>query len=125
MASLDAEAEAARAGKAASLTSYRVARAIYRMAARLLSDRVRSRAVVAIEGKLIMSFTSGTLVYWNTHSGFGEIELDNRNGRIGVYRSDLLRVGVKVPLVGDRFYFSIGVAANGTSVARGLCPDIG
>ena len=72
-----------------------------------------------------MSFTSGTLVYWNTHSGFGEIELDNRDGRIGIYRSDLLRAGVKAPLVGDRFHFSTGVAANGGAVAIGLCPDIG
>ena len=95
------------------------------MTARRLPDRVRSRAVVATEGKLIMSFTSGTLVYWNTHSGFGEIELDNRDGRIGIYRSDLLRAGVKAPLVGDRFHFSTGVAANGVSVAVGLCPDIG
>jgi len=72
----------------------------------------------------MMSFTSGTLVYWNTHSGFGEIELDNRDGRVGIYRSDLLRAGVKAPLVGDRFHFSTGVAANGASVAIGLCSDI-
>ena len=95
------------------------------MAARRLPDRVRSRAVVATEGKLIMSFTSGTLVYWNTHPGFGEIELDNRDGRIGIYRTDLLRAGVKAPLVGDRFHFSAEVAGNGVSVAIGLCPDIG
>jgi hypothetical protein len=80
---------------------------------------------VATEGKLIMSFTSGTLVYWNTHSGFGEIELDNRDGRIGIYRSDLLRAGVKAPLAGDRFHFSTRVAANGGAVVIGLCPDIG
>jgi hypothetical protein len=80
---------------------------------------------VATEGSLIMSFTSGTLVYWNIHSGFGEIELDSRDGRIGIYRSDLLRAGVKAPLVGDRFHFSTGVAANGESVAIGLYPDIG
>ncbi len=80
---------------------------------------------MATEGKLIMPFTSGTLVYWNTHSGFDEIELDNRDGRIGVYRTDLLRAGVKAPLVGDRFHFNAGVAANGMSVTIGLCPDIG
>jgi cold shock CspA family protein len=72
-----------------------------------------------------MSFTSGTLVYWNTHSGFGEIELDDRDGRIGIYRSDLLRAGVRAPLVGDRFHFNTGVAANGLTVAIGLGPDIG
>ena len=72
-----------------------------------------------------MSFTSGTLVYWNTHSGFGEIELDDRDSRIGIYRTDLLRAGVKAPLVGDRFHFSTEVAPNGASVAIGLCPDIG
>jgi hypothetical protein len=79
---------------------------------------------VVTEGKLMVSFTSGTLVYWNTHSGFGEIELDNRNGRIGIYRADLLRAGVKAPLVGDRFHFSTGDAANGVTVAIGLCADI-
>jgi hypothetical protein len=80
---------------------------------------------VETKGGVAMSFTSGTLVYWNTHSGFGEIELDNRDGRIGIYRSDLLRAGVKVPLIGDRFHFNAGVTANGVSVAIGLCPDIG
>jgi hypothetical protein len=78
---------------------------------------------MATEGKLIMSFTSGTLVYWNTHSGFGEIELDKKDCRIGIYRTDLLRAGVKAPLVGDRFHFSTEVAANGVSVAIGLCPE--
>ena len=72
-----------------------------------------------------MSFTSGTLVYWNTHSGFGEIELDDRDSRIGIYRTDLLRAGVKAPLVGDRFHFSAEVADNGVTVAIGLCPDAG
>jgi cold shock CspA family protein len=72
-----------------------------------------------------MSFTSGTLVYWNTHSGFGEIEPDDRDGRIGIYRADLLRAGVKAPLVGDRFHFNTKVATNGVSVAIGLCSDAG
>ena len=72
-----------------------------------------------------MSFTSGTLVYWDTHSGFAEIELDDRDGRIGIYRTDLLRAGVKAPLVGDRFHFSTEVVSNGAPVAIGLCPDIG
>ena len=73
----------------------------------------------------MMSFTSGTLVYWNAHSGFGEIELDSEQGRIGIYRTDLLRAGVKAPLVGDRFHFSTKVVDNDVSVAIGLCPDIG
>ena len=72
-----------------------------------------------------MSFTSGTLVYWNAHSGFGEIELDSGDSRIGIYRSDLLRAGVKAPLVGDRFHFRTGVTASGVTVAIGLCLDIG
>ena len=72
-----------------------------------------------------MSFTSGTLVYWNIHSGFGEMDLDSGYGRVGIYRADLLRAGVKMPLVGDRFHFSTGVAPNGVTVAIGLCPDIG
>ena len=72
-----------------------------------------------------MPFTSGTLVYWNTHSGFGEIEFDDRDGRIGIYRTDLLRAGVKAPLAGDRFHFSTEVVDNGMSVVIGLCPEIG
>jgi hypothetical protein len=102
---------------------YRDAR-IYRMTARRLPDRVRSRAVVATEGKMMTSFTSGTLVYWNSHTGFGQIELDSEQGRIDIYRTDLLRAGVRAPLVGARFHFSTGVTANGGSVATGLCPDI-
>ena len=94
------------------------------MTARRLPDRVRSRVAVATECELAMSFTSGTLVYWNTHFGFGEIELDDRDGRISIYRTDLLRAGVKVPLVGDRFHFNTEVVANGVSVVIGLCPDI-
>jgi hypothetical protein len=74
---------------------------------------------------MMTSFTSGTLVYWNSHAGFGQIELDSEQSRIGIYRTDLLRAGVKVPLVGDRFHFSTGVATNGATVAIGLCPDIG
>jgi len=57
--------------------------------------------------------------------GFGEIEFDSEQGRVGIYRTDLLRAGVKAPLVGDRFHFSTGVAANGVTVAIGLCADIG
>ena len=71
----------------------------------------------------MMSFTSGTLVYWNAHSGFGEIELDSEQGRVGIYRTDLLRAGVRAPLVGDRFHFSTDVAANGVTVPIGLCLD--
>ena len=73
---------------------------------------------MATEGNLTMSFTSGTLVYWNTHSGFGEIELDNWGGRIGVYRSDLLRAGVKAPQIGDRFHFSAGSADTAPNERR-------
>jgi hypothetical protein len=65
---------------------------------------------VAIKGKPVMSYASGSLVYWNAHTGFGEIELDNVDGRIGIYRADLLRAGVKTPQVGDRFQVSIDVA---------------
>ena len=79
---------------------------------------------MAAEGKMMTSFTSGTLVYWNSHTGFGQIELDSEQGRIDIYRTDLLRAGVRAPLVGDRFHFSTGVTANGGSVAIGLCPDI-
>ena len=57
-----------------------------------------------------MSHASGSLVYWNAHTGFGEIELDNLDGRIAVYRTDLLRAGVKAPQIGDRFHFSAGSA---------------
>ena len=79
---------------------------------------------MAIEGKMMTSFTSGTLVYWNSHTGFGQIELDSEQGRIDIYRTDLLRAGVRAPLVGDRFHFSTGVTVNGGSVVTGLCPDI-
>jgi hypothetical protein len=74
---------------------------------------------------MMTSFTSGTLVYWNSHTGFGQIELDSEQSRIDIYRTDLLRAGVKTPLVGDRFHFGTGVATNGATVAIGLCPDIG
>jgi hypothetical protein len=56
------------------------------------------------------SFTSGTLVYWNSHAGFGQIELDSKQSRIGIYRTDLLRAGVKAPQIGDRFHVSTDVA---------------
>src|SRR6476646_2436157 len=71
--------------------------------------------------RLMMSFTSGTLVYWNAHSGFGEIDLDSGYDRVGIYRADLLRAGVNAPLVGDRFHFSTDVVANGVTVAIDLC----
>ena len=57
-----------------------------------------------------MPHTSGTLMYWNAHTGFGEIELDNEDGRVTVYRADLLRAGVRAPQVGDRFHVSTDVA---------------
>jgi hypothetical protein len=85
-------------------------RASYRMTARRLPDRVRSKAVIAIEGKPKMSNTSGSLVYWNAHTGFGEIELDSEPGRVGIYRADFLKAGVKAPRVGDRFHVSTDVA---------------
>ncbi len=69
------------------------------------------------------SRTSGELVYWNAHTGFGEIDLDKGEGRVGVYRADLLSAGVKTPRVGDRFYFSAGITASGATVAIDLCPD--
>ena len=72
----------------------------------------------------MMSFTFGTLVYWNAHSGFGEIDLDSGYDRVGIYRADLLRAGVKAPLVGDRFHFSTDVVANGVPGAIDLCPDV-
>src|SRR3954465_14556450 len=34
------------------------------------------------------SRASGDLVYWNAHTGFGEIDLDDGRGRIGIYRVD-------------------------------------
>src|SRR5215213_9224088 len=71
------------------------------------------------------SRASGDLVYWNAHTGFGEIDLDNGRNRIGIYRVDLLRAGVRRPQVGDRFHFNTGVAVNGVTVAMDLCLDIG
>jgi cold shock CspA family protein len=67
------------------------------------------------------SRVSGDLVYWNAHTGFGEIDLDDGRGRIGIYRVDLLRAGVRQPQAGDRFHFNIGVAASGVKVAIDLC----
>ena len=71
-----------------------------------------------------MSLTSGAFVYWDAHTGFGEINLDSGYGRVGIYRADLLRVGVRTPQVGDRFYFNTGVAVNCVTVAIDLCPDV-
>jgi len=67
-----------------------------------------------------MPHTSGILMYWNAHTGFGEIELDNEDGRVTVYRADLLRVGVKAPQVGDRFHVSTDIAdtIQGWNVGR-------
>lgn len=69
------------------------------------------------------SRTSGALLYWNAHTGFGEIDLDSGHGRVAIYRTDLSRASVRVPQVGDRFHFDIGVTANGMTVAIDLCPD--
>jgi cold shock CspA family protein len=71
------------------------------------------------------SRTSGALVYWNAHTGFGEIDFDDGYGRVGIHRADLLRAGVRTPQVGDRFHFNTGVAVNGVMTAMDLCPDIG
>jgi hypothetical protein len=71
------------------------------------------------------SRVSGDLVYWNAHTGFGEIDLDDRCNRIGIYRADLLRAGIRTPQVGDRFHLNTGTAASGTLVAIDLCPDLG
>ena len=60
-------------------------------------------------------------MYWNAHTGFGEIDLDDKDGRIGVYRADLLRAGVRRAQVGDHFHFNIGIATNGVTVAIDLC----
>jgi hypothetical protein len=70
------------------------------------------------------SRTSGALVYWNAHTGFGEIDLDSGHDRVGIYRADLLRAGVKKPQIGDRFHFNAGIAANGVTVATDLCLDV-
>ena len=64
-------------------------------------------------------------MYWNAHTGFGEIELDDRDGRIGVYRADLLRAGIRTLQVGDHFHFNTGVAATGALVEIDLYPNIG
>jgi hypothetical protein len=72
-------------------------------------------------GKAMKSRTSGALVYWNAHTGFGEIDLDSRIGLVGIYRADLLRAGVRKPQIGDRFQFNIGIAANGVTAAIDLC----
>jgi hypothetical protein len=76
-------------------------------------DPVRYGTVLTTERKAMTSPTSGALVYWNAHTGFGEIDFDSGEGRVGIYRADLLRAGVKAPQVGDRFIFSTEVAANG------------
>jgi cold shock CspA family protein len=70
------------------------------------------------------SRTSGALVYWNAHTGFGEIDFDDGHGRVGIYRADLLKAGIRKPRVGDRFHFDTGVAANGMTAAIDLCPDV-
>ena len=70
-----------------------------------------------------MSHASGDLVYWNAHTGFGEIDLNEGRGRIGIYRADLLRAGVKTPRVGDRFYISTAIASSGVTVAIDLYLD--
>src|SRR4051794_19437584 len=71
----------------------------------------------------MVSHTSGALVYWNAHTGFGEIDLDSGHGRVGIYRADLLRSGMKEPQVGDRFDFSTGAAANGMTAAIDWYPE--
>ena len=71
------------------------------------------------------SRTSGALVYWNAHTGFGEIDFDDGHGRVGVYRANLLRAGVRRPQVGDRFHFNTGIAINGVMAAMDLCPNVG
>jgi cold shock CspA family protein len=71
------------------------------------------------------SRASGGLVYWNAHTGFGEIDLDDGRSRIAIYRVDLLRAGVRRPQIGDRFHFNTGIAANGMTAAMDLCPDVG
>ena len=60
---------------------------------------------------------SGDLVYWNAHTGFGEIDLDDGCGRIGIYRVDPLRAGVRKSQIGDRFHLNTGVATNGATTA--------
>ena len=57
---------------------------------------------------------------WNAHTGSGEIELDSEQGRVGIYRADLLRAGVKASQVGGWFKFRTGLAANGVMVAIDL-----
>ena len=76
-------------------------------------------------GGAMTSRAFGDLVYWNAHTGFGEIDLDDGRGRIGIYRADLLRAGIRTPQVGDRFHLNTGVAASGALVAIDLCPDAG
>jgi hypothetical protein len=71
------------------------------------------------------SRVSGDLVYWNAHTRFGEIDLDDRRSRAGIYRADLLRAGIRTPQVGDRFHLNTGIAASGTLVAIDLCLDVG
>ena len=66
----------------------------------------------------------GALVYWNAHTGFGEIDpRDGEHGRVGVYRKNFLYAGIKEPQVGDSFHFSIGIAASGAIIAVDLRPD--
>ena len=67
------------------------------------------------------SRTSGALVYWNAHTGFGEIDLDSGHGRVGIYLADLLGAGVRVPRVGERFYLNIDITATGVTTAIDLC----
>jgi hypothetical protein len=71
------------------------------------------------------SRASGNLVYWNAHTGFGEIDLADGRGRIGIYRADLLRAGIRTLQVGGHFHFNTGVAASGALVAIDLYPNVG
>ena len=64
-------------------------------------------------------------MYWNTHTGFGEIELDSEYRRVGIYRTDLLKAGVKAPQVGDRFHVSIDVADTAPNKSRSRLFDFG
>jgi hypothetical protein len=59
-------------------------------------------------------------MYWNAHTGFGEIGIDNGYDRVAIYRADLLRAGVRKPQIGDRFHFNIGITANGVTTAIDL-----
>jgi cold shock CspA family protein len=62
---------------------------------------------------------SGTLTWWNPddNGGFGYIEPDGKEGPVVVYRNELLRAGIRDPIVGTLVTFEHGIVRGGISGA--------